>query len=239
MYKKMIPLQKEIHSGLKYQKPSTLAYAAQTNVSPIHIDEFFSACKSQPILFASDASGSFPVVLLGMKPEENLYLDKKQLWLVGEYCPAYIRDYPFASVRVSNKKQSLQIALAFDEEAKSLSTKKGIPLIEADGTLTQPAEKLLEYQQNVVKMNNITATFVAELQKLKLLVPFEPKIRSGDEVYALKGFLAVNEKGFKGLSIESKTELMKKGFYDPIVAHLISLSNLSKVALLKSKTKAR
>lgn len=239
MYKNNVPIQKDLHGKMKFQKPSNMGYCANQAYCPITIDEFFATCKSEPILFTAGETSCLPVALLGIAQDENLFLDKKKMWIESEYCPSYVSDYPFTAIRVSSDDDSVRIALAFDEDSKALTSKKGISLFETQEGASEEIAKHLEHHRKRMKMGVITDGFVEKLQALKLLVPFSPKIQVGEEYFGLKEFLVVDVKKLRALPNEIKLELINKGYYEAIIAHLLSLSNIAKLIALKSKIKVR
>jgi len=56
--------------------------------------EFVSALSDFPIVFAADEESVIPVLLLGMRNSENVFIGPEGGWN-GRYIPAFIRRYPF------------------------------------------------------------------------------------------------------------------------------------------------
>jgi hypothetical protein len=58
--------------------------------------EFAIAARDLLIVFAgNDAKDAGPVALLGLRQNENLYVDAEGQWAANTYVPAFVRRYPF------------------------------------------------------------------------------------------------------------------------------------------------
>ena len=57
--------------------------------------------------------------------------------------------------------------------------------------------------------------------------------RDKDDKYNLNGFYIVNEEKIRVLDEKKKKELCDKNFYPLITAHVISLSNIQKIGIIK------
>src|SRR5690606_31189634 len=77
-YKKVVPLSKERHKDLHLEPISGFSFAAETNSVYITAVEFPRAALEYPIVFGRDAQGAaFPLVLLGLKKNQNLFVEKE------------------------------------------------------------------------------------------------------------------------------------------------------------------
>jgi hypothetical protein len=74
--------------------PKNFKFASKINSVPLAVTEFEMACRSYPIVFSSGETVA-PVSIVGLREEENLFLDEESAWLSNIYVPAYIRKYPF------------------------------------------------------------------------------------------------------------------------------------------------
>ena len=94
-YEKPVPLNKNAHSGKKIRQAAHIfAFAGKTNSVVLAGVEFSEAAKEYPIVFAQSDETVVPVAMLGLRNEENLYVDEKGDWDAG-YIPAFVRRYPF------------------------------------------------------------------------------------------------------------------------------------------------
>ena len=80
-YKKIVPLNREQHKNLYIEPVEGFGFAAGTNSLYIAAVEFPRAAREYPIVFGKDAEGNvFPVALLGLKKNQNVFVNKKGEW---------------------------------------------------------------------------------------------------------------------------------------------------------------
>jgi hypothetical protein len=228
-YKKIIPLNKEEHKSLYLDAIEGYGFAAETNSLYIAAIEFIKTASEYVIVFGKGSNDKiYPVVLLGLKVSENLYVDKKGNWN-AEYIPAYARRYPF--ILASPDGDSSKYTVCIDEGFAGFNTaKQGNPLFDDEGKespiLKQAIDFLEDYQKNV----EITNSFCKNLGDLDLFEPMQANVelKSGDK-FALGGFLCVNRKKLKSLKPGDISNLVKSDQMELIYDHLLSLNNLSKL----------
>ncbi len=228
-YKKIIPLNKEQHKDVYLKPVEGYGFAAETNSIYIAAIEFIKAASEYVIVFGKGSNEViYPVVLLGLKANENLYVDDKGNW-DADYIPAYARRYPF--ILASPDGESNKYTVCIDESFSGFNTaKEGNALFEKKGAesaiLKQAIGFLEDYQKNV----EITHSFCKNLGDLDLLEPMQANVemKSGDK-FALGGFLCVNRSKLKSLKQGDITNLVKSDQMELIYDHLVSLNNLSKL----------
>ena len=228
-YKKPVPLNKEQHKNLYIEPVEGYAFAAETNSLYIAAVEFIRAAGEYPIVFGSDSNGEvYPVVLLGLKTSQNLYVDGEGRWSAA-YIPAYARRYPFILAAPGGNGGNFTVCIdegysGFNtaKEGQALFDKKG----NESGILKQAVEFLQDYQKNVL----ITSAFCKNLASLGLLELMQANIRmkSGDK-YAIGGFQCVSRAKLKSLDPQKLAELAKSDQLELIYAHLLSLNNVNRL----------
>lgn len=132
MYKDVVIIQKEEHKDLKVGTVDSMAYSNEVSHVPVTVGEFFYLCKSQPILFVNSGDHVASVSLLGLQQNVNLFLDKKNNWIQEEYCPAFLRQYPFVFAQTGEN-----FSVAYDRTCKAVNTKKGEPIYDENEEPTQ------------------------------------------------------------------------------------------------------
>lgn len=226
-YKKIVPLNKEQHKDLYIEATDNFKYARQSNSLYIAAVEFQRAVAEYPIVFGTDGEGKvFPVVLLGLKADQNLFVDKAGKWQ-ADYIPAYTRRYPFI-LAVNSTQTEEQFTVCIDEGYPGFNTaKEGQPLFDDAGeespVLKQAVEFLKDYQNQI----RLTSEFCRQLQELAILEPVQANIemRSGDK-FAVGGFLCVSRDKLKALPAATLQGLVQSGQLELIYAHLLSLHNI-------------
>lgn len=228
-YKQIAPLNKQKHGSWRIHSPTDYGFASQANSIYIAAVEFGRAAREYPIVFGRNQDGSiFPVALLGLRQNQNLYVDREGKWNAN-YIPAYVRRYPFILAAMSATEGSTNYTVCVDESYDGFSRDggQGEALFDDSGKesplLQQSIDFLKEYQGHV----QLTNQFCQNLMELELLEDVRADIRFPDgSKHALGGFLCVNKKRLKQLEGEKLAELCKSDQLELIYVHLLSLQNL-------------
>ena len=226
-YKKVVALSKEQHKKLYLEPVEGFTFAADTNSLYVAAAEFPRACREYPIVFANDNQGGiFPVTLLGMKKNQNLFVDKAGKWH-ADYIPAYARRYPFILAVPDPKKN--QYTVCIDEAYPGFNTaKEGQPLFNANGedgpVLKQAVDFLKDYQSHV----KLTEAFCKNLKEMEILEPVQANVsmKSGQK-FSIAGFQCVSRPKLKELAPKKLVDLAKSDQLELIYCHLQSLTNIN------------
>lgn len=228
-YKRVVPLNRERHGELYIETVEGYTFAAGTNSVFISAVEFPMVIGEYPIVFAPSGDSIFPVVLLGLKNNQNLFVDNKGTWNAG-YIPAYARRYPFILATPPDQ-SSDQFAVCIDEAYPGFNTaREGQPLFNDKGEhmpmLAQAVNFLKDYQGHV----QLTTEFCKSLATLQILEPMQAnvKLQSGEDL-SIGGFQCVKREKLQTLSPGKLSDLVKTGQMELIYAHLLSLNNVSKL----------
>ncbi len=226
-YKKVVPLNKEVHGDLYIEKVEGYSHTKETNSIYIAAIEFLQTSREYPIVFAKGQDEKiFPVALLGLEKDQNLFVNKEGKWL-ADYIPAYVRRYPFILAKVDEKQNNFTVCV--DESFSGFNTaKEGVALFDDKGeqqqVLKQAVDFLKDYQTHV----QLTTLFCENLSKLDILEPMQANIeRATGEKTTMGGFMGVNRKKLKELKPVKLAELLKSDQMELIFAHLASLSNIN------------
>ncbi|MCD2452319.1 SapC family protein [Methylicorpusculum oleiharenae] len=225
IYERAVPLSSQRHKGWSVKTGADYAFARQVNSVPLVAVEFPHAAAEYSIVFAGNDEAMMPVVILGMRENENLYLNESNAW-TAKYIPAFIRRYPF--VFSSNEDQST-FTLCIDEEFAGYNQEgRGEHLFDADGERTQYLENVLRFVNDYQGQYRRTQLFCKKLQELDLLEPMQAQftLNSGQQL-RLAGFKAVNRERLKNLSDEQVAALFKTDELELIYLHLQSMKNFS------------
>ena len=121
-YKNIVPLNKETHGDWSVEAVVNYKHTSETNSLYIAAIEFIKAANEYPIVFGVGEDESvFPVVILGLRKNENLYVNKKGEWLAN-YIPAYVRRYPF--ILATGEEGSDQFTVCVDNDCPGLIKRK-------------------------------------------------------------------------------------------------------------------
>lgn len=229
IYEKVVPVSKQRHTGWSIKSGSDYAYARQINSVPLVAVEFPNAAEEYSIVFAGNDEAMMPVVLLGMRDKENLYINEANQW-DAKYIPAFIRRYPFV---FSKSQDGSTFTLCIDEDFSGCNQEnRGERLFDAEGARTQYLENILRFVNEYQGQFARTQLFCKKLQELDLLEPMQAQftLTSGQRL-RLAGFSAVNREKLKRLTDEQAAGLFRTDELELIYLHLQSMRNFN--ALVK------
>lgn len=228
-YQRPVPLNAAVHL---HTRLGTLAgnfgFSAQTNSIPLAAVEFFDTAREYPIAFTGKEDGGlFPIALLGVRQNENLFVAADGRW-EGRYIPAFVRRYPFV---LAEKQNAEDFNVYLDEAYPGLGAEDGERLFTDAGEHTPLLKQALEFLSNYQGEIKRTRLFVERLQALELLIPRVLEVvRNNQQPLVLQGFSVVDEQRLMALGDTQLIELARSGFLAWIYAHLMSLGNVAGLA---------
>jgi len=231
-YQNPVALNKEAHADMTVSpSPTGYRFAASTRAIMIAAVEFFDAGRQFPIIFSASADGAiFPVALLGLEENENLFVDSEGTW-IAQYIPAYLRRYPF----ITTDGAEGQTTVCFDQSFDGFNLEGGLPLFE-DGEPTEKTREIQAFLQDYLVQIRQTREFGAMLLKEGLLkqIDAQANMESGKS-YALNGMLVVDEQKLTQLADADLVKLFRNGSLALVYAHLLSLRNFNTLISLKAE----
>lgn len=229
-YKQPEALTPERHGDLRFDSNVGFGFAKNAHVVPLNINELAAAARHYPIVFIGETS-PLPVAILGLRPNQNLFVDDNGSWKADTYIPSYVRRYPF--VFVTNSEQS-QFSLCIDRDAPHFMQNSGAALFE-DGEASEATRNALEfcriYQGEIQGTQNVSAAIAEE----NLLTKNQANINLADgEQISVTDFKVVDEARFNDLSDAKFLTLRKAGAIPPIFCQLISTGNWADLVKMSS-----
>lgn len=208
--------------------PAGFDFARAINSVPLVLAEFAQAGLEYPIVFAGNPGEEVPAVLLGLTPNDNLFVDDDGLWASGSYVPAFIRRYPFV---LAEKTGGEDFTVCVDEAFPGLSEANGEPLFNADGSdspvLLHAIAFLTDFQEGL----KTTRAFTTRVRELGLLesktIRLEP---AQGEPSVLQGLSVISEVRLRALKAKQLQGLMASGELAAVYAHLQSLNNIRRLS---------
>ena len=110
-------------------------FAGETNSVILAGVEFSEAAKEYPIVFTQAGDKVVPVAMLGLRNEENLFVDDKGGW-DGRYIPSFVRRYPFVLAETGETGQQ---AVCIDDAYEGFNDDEGEPLFAGEETTPLPS----------------------------------------------------------------------------------------------------
>ena len=196
----------------------------------------FITARYYPIVFIGDDT-PIPVAVVGLRQDENLFVDAKGNWKADTYIPSYVRRYPF--IFVTNEDQS-QFSLCIDRSAARLVDKGGVPLFDGEeaSEATKNALEFCRIYQGEVQGSQTISKAVAD-ENLLTVNHANINLDSGEQI-SVTDFKVVDEARFNDLSDEKFIKLRKIGAISAVYCHLISTgnwANLVELSVARSKSK--
>ncbi|MEO7068375.1 MAG: SapC family protein [Rhodanobacter sp.] len=236
-YEHPVPLNRTEHKDLRLKAIPNVKFAMSAHSVPLTGAEFAVAARDLMILFAgNDVKDAGPVALLGLRQGENLYIDAEGQWAPNTYIPAFVRRYPFILAEKPKDQEGDDFTVFLDDSYEGFHAEEGERLFNEDGTdtemLSNAVRFLGDFQQNVTR----TRWFVEQLNKHDLLEPRnirlqkDPKDGSQGNAINLNGLFVINEEKLLKLDEKTAAEFAREGVYGWIYAHLMSLTNIDRLA---------
>jgi len=227
-YSKPEPLNIERHGnfGVKRQdKP--FAFAAAAHLIPLTVTEFSVASVSYPIIFVGDDRQ--PVVVMGLRDGENLYVNEAGDFDFDSYIPAFMRRVPFV---FANDAQAQRMILCIDAGNPIVDPNGGDVRLFEDGKATPYTEGVMNFCKEFEGERQRTEDFVKLLVDLDLFetkkATFTPPV-GPDGVQPptqdIAEYVAISEEKLNKLSDEKLGELVRNGALQQCYVHLVSLVN--------------
>lgn len=228
IYQNVELLSSDVHSHVRVREIKKASYAKHITDSLITADEFFSAAKSQPIVFAKGEDGKhFAAVLLGLGQKRSWFVGPDEMWKTGEYMPAFLRRYPFVFVKDQEKNTNY---LGIDTLSEAFNEEEGEQIFTTDAKPSKYLQKVLGFMQAFEVAHERTHLFCDELMRLNLLEAITINKWVGFQAPILKNIKRVNESRLDKLPKQELEGLVEKGYYKLISAHLISLGNIERIS---------
>jgi hypothetical protein len=230
-YERPVPLNRNQHKDLRLKGVQNLKFAAGVHSVPLTGVEFAPAARDLPILFAgSGVEDAGPMALLGLRQNENLFVDGEGQWAPNTYIPAFVRRYPFVLAEKPAGQEGDDFTVFLDEAYEGFGESEGERLFKEDGSdsemLANAVGFLGEFQQHVAR----TQWFMAQLRKHELLEPQSIRLQKDGRSLTLNGLFVVSEERLRKLDEKTAHEFLREGVFGWIYAHLVSLANIDRVA---------
>lgn len=208
--------------------PDQFAFAAETNIIPVVVNEITFAMSHYPLVFIMEEGATVPalVALVGNGNGKNQFVSATGGWRAQTYIPAWVRRYPF--ILVNQNAQSPNAALAFDPTSDLLSDQYPVKLLQ-ERQATETLNGILEFQRNMASALEATATAAKALHDAQVLEAAGLTFNSPDgqsEPQTVSGFMVVNEIKLRALSGAALEDLNKANALGLAYAQLFSMKNL-------------
>lgn len=239
LYREPVVLDVVKHRHLKLVPLTDHSMSGAMHASFLAAAEFTAAARDFVIMFVRDEGAGQsrvqPIVLLGVVPGENLFVDGAR-W-DARYVPAFIRRYPFWTTQLEGIADPV---VMIDAWWRGFSETEGDPLYVGEN---QPAPRLaeaIEFITNFEIEAARTLEFCDRLAGLGLLREMTANVTLPDgKKLALEGLLTVDDTKLQALPDAQVIEMHRNGMLGLVHAHLLSLANMQALVERKAQRMQR
>lgn len=227
------------HKDLKIIARHSPAFGDNVGSTLTFPTEFADVHREYPILFQKNPdTGKFQsVVLLGLKSDENLFLDEPGGWKAN-YIPAVIERGPFLigfqdQSRDGGSERTPVIHV--DMEHPRISETEGEAVFLDHGGLSPYLEKISKILNRIYDGMQINDAMFAAFAELDLIEPVNLEIELNDrEVYRLRGNYTIHQEKLANLGGADLERLNRSGFLRCAFLAVESLGNIQRLVQLKT-----
>ena len=226
-YEKPVLLDRVMHRACRVRSSTSFAFARNANSLYLAGVEFNETSKEFAIVFTRSGGGrTVPVAMLGLRSQENLFVDSEGRWDAA-YLPAFVRRSPFVLADLPGR---AELAVCVDEASDRLNESEGEPLFDAGGGDTPYLRNAVDFLNRYHAEYLRTGAFCQRLEQAGLLMEMNAKADLVDgRSFTLNGLLVVDEKKLLALPDAAALELFRSGELHLISLHLMSLSNMRRL----------
>jgi hypothetical protein len=222
-YQNPVALHPAAHGAAGLVDALDYGFARKTNAIPISLSEIPLAALSYPIAFTTEG-GARPVAVVGLRDDENLFVDADGGWLAGAYVPAYVRRYPFILAEYGEGDE-LGVQLCIEDHPEILVHGAGQPLF-ADGEPSRLVKSAFDFCKSLRAADLATAPFVEALVACGVLEgrAATVKLPTGGDL-KMAGFATIDEARLRALPDEVFLLLRRQGWMSAIYSQMHSALN--------------
>ena len=226
-YGRPVLLDREKHRLRRVRASGGYGFARKAHSLVLTAVEFNEACKDYAIVFTRSPAGKVvPVVVLGLRAGENLFVGESDAW-DARYVPAFVRRYPFVLAELPGQPS---LAVCIDEAFAGWNVAEGEALFDGEGHETPFLRNALEFLAQYQREHLRTEAFCARLADAGLLKEMNARANLTDgRAFTLDGLLVVDEPKLMALPDATVLSLFRSGELHLVAMHLASLSNLQRL----------
>ncbi len=228
-YNDLVPLSASQHADWKLVTQDKAPFLATQHAIPITIDEFIICSRVYPIIFSA-GDNPVPLILMAMNEGVNGFVEDDGTLKVPTYVPAYVRRYPFLLAKL--RPETEELSLCVDPTAPGIGPGDEGAALFVDGQPSDATKEILGFCEQFEAAGARTGQFMAELQRLDLLMDGEVSIQPDGEnaqPFIYRGFRMVDENKLRDMRGDELRKINQNGLLPLLYAHLFSLQLMSNI----------
>lgn len=229
------PVTFKAHGDKHWQRFSSYAFAARSSIVPLMLTETRTAASAFPIGFMKHDGNCFPVAILGLDENSNLFVDSQAQWL-GAYIPAAFRAWPFS---IAYSELSEKLLCVDDDSGLVIDGPDGERFFNDDGTLSEALQSVSNFLARFSQDRNPSLAACAALEAAGVLQPWTTTIRSDERQWSLEGLLRIDEAALNAVRTSTLASLHKAGALALAYSQLHSVAQLAFVGRLAEQRLAQ
>lgn len=196
-YQNPVALDKNTHGQMSVASNIPLHFTKNLNAVPITLVELPHIVQFYPVAFSTSHPAT-PLAILGLRNQENLFINEQGEWLENTYIPAYIRRYPF--IFSADPKSPDRLTLCIDDTNDVLLSDQSNPLFIDNGELSSVTRNALDFCSSYQAAAEKTQIFTTALDDSGILIDRHAEIRMPDnQLITLSGFRQIDEEKLDAL----------------------------------------
>jgi hypothetical protein len=233
-YKNPQPLEPVRHAKAGLSPKNNFNFSRNTNAVAITLPEFSSIAFNYPIVFSTTAP-VVPFAVLGIRDNENLFVNSDGRWREDAYVPAYVRRYPFIFSEVPN---SDRLVLCVDEGSEQYETVSSQPFF-IDGKPSENLQRALQFSEMFHSQLDETRRFCTWLEENGMLEEKMARVDlANNQSFTMRGFRLLSSEKMNTLTDAQILELHKKGWLALLYFHLQSLQHWQTLSRMVAQQQA-
>lgn len=221
-----VPISQDLHSNKRWVRHTSLSFAKADTVASVYVNELSPALQAMPIAFVKREEGFELVVVMGVRPGENLFVSGTGSWM-APYIPIIYRSSPFELWATHNEEN--QEILCIDDTCIR-SDDEGEPFFNDDGQITEAIRIVMDQVKSLNASRQLTQLICAALAEQNLIIPWPIVLDDGVKNRTVDGLYQIDETALNALSEDAFLSLRKVGAIPVAYCQLLSIINLNILA---------
>ena len=227
LYQNPVPLTKDTHSKMGVSATAApFDFLRKAHFVPVTAPEFGAAANSYPLIFAGEAKN--PLAVMGIRGEENLFVEENGQFNADFYMPAFARRYPFV---LAGDEANNRFVVCVDEKADCVVKKNPErPFFEGE-ELSAFTQEAFEFLQAFERDRRATEDMIKVFNEHDLFEQKEMNFQGNNPDGSLAPkqkiaeYFAITEERLKKLDDKALRMFADRGYLAVAYAHIMSLSN--------------